>query len=154
MNNIQNGVNLIGRAGQDPIVRTFENGVKLARFALATNEIVTEVNGNKKQTQWHTIVAWGKKAELIERFVKKGQMMAVEGKLINRVYELNEGGRAKTSEVQVSEVLLINPKRQIVNKKLAVLKPSPAEIKAIKKAQVKQLSDLNASERDKNKKAS
>lgn len=154
MNNIQNGVNLIGRAGQDPIVRTFENGVKLARFALATNEIVTEVNGKKKQTQWHTIVAWGKKAELIERFVKKGQMMAVEGKLINRVYELNEGGRAKTSEVQVSEVLLINPKRQIVNKKLAVLKPSPAEIKAIKKAQVKQLSDLNASERDKNKKAS
>lgn len=154
MNNLQNGVNLIGRAGQDPIVRTFENGVKLARFALATNEIVTEVNGKKKQTQWHTIVAWGKKAELIERFVKKGQMMAIEGKLVNRVYRLNEGGKAKSTEVQANEVLLINPKRQIVNKKLAVLQPTPEEIKAIKKAQVKQLSETNTTERKQTKKAS
>ncbi len=154
MNNLQNGVNLIGRAGQDPIVRTFENGVKLARFALATNEIVTEVNGKKKQTQWHTIVAWGKKAELIERFVKKGQMMAIEGKLVNRVYQLNEGGKAKSTEVQANEVLLINPKRQIVNKKLAVLQPTPEEIKAIKKAQVKQLSETNTTERKQTKKAS
>lgn len=154
MNNLQNGVNLIGRAGQDPIIRTFENGVKLARFALATNEIITEVNGKKKQTQWHTIVAWGKKAELIEKFVTKGQMMAIEGKLINRVYQLNEGGKAKSTEVQANEVLLINPKRQLVNKKLAIVQPTPDEIKAIKKAQVRELSLSNKKERKQSKKAS
>ena len=92
MNKLQNAVNLIGRAGNTPIVRTFENGVKLAKFSLATNETIIEVNGKKQQTQWHNVVAWGKKAELIEKFVKKGPLMAVDGKLINSVFTRKHGG--------------------------------------------------------------
>ena len=84
MNKIQNAVNLIGRAGIAPVVRTFENGMKLAKFSLATHETISEVNGKKQLTQWHNVIAWGKKAELIEKFVKKGQMLAVDGKLVNR----------------------------------------------------------------------
>lgn len=112
MNKLQNTVNLIGRSGIDPIIRTFENGVKLAKFSLATNETITEVNGKKVQTQWHNVVAWGKKAELIEKYVKKGQLMAVDGKLINRVYLDASGNNRKLTEIQVNEVLLITPKNK------------------------------------------
>ncbi|MFT5819112.1 MAG: single-strand DNA-binding protein [Crocinitomix sp.] len=111
MNNLQNAVNLIGRTGINPTVRTFENGVKLAKFSLATNETIKEVNGKKKLTQWHNIVAWGKKAELIEKFVKKGQLLAVDGKLVNRVYQDNGGANRRVTEIQVNEILLINPKK-------------------------------------------
>ena len=62
MNDLKNAVNLIGRTGINPIIRTFENGVKLAKFSLATNETVTEVDGKAVRTQWHQIVAWGNKA--------------------------------------------------------------------------------------------
>lgn len=56
MNKLQNTVNLIGRIGITPRIRTFENGMKLAKFPLATNETVSEVNGKKKLTQWHHCV--------------------------------------------------------------------------------------------------
>lgn len=111
MNKLQNAVNLIGRTGINPTVRTFENGVKLAKFSLATNETVREVNGKKTLTQWHRIIAWGRKAELIEKYVKKGQLIAVDGKLVNRVYTDNSGGNHRLTEIQVNEILLINPRK-------------------------------------------
>lgn len=111
MNKLQNAVNLIGRTGISPTVRTFENGMKLAKFSLATNETVREINGKKTLTQWHNIVAWGKKAELIEKFVKKGQMIAVDGKLVNRSYQDNTGSNRRVTEIQVNEILLINPRK-------------------------------------------
>ncbi len=112
MNKLKNAVNVIGRTGIDPIIRTFENGVKLAKFSLATSETVIEIDGKSNKTQWHHIVAWGKKAELIERFVKRGQMIAVDGRLINRVYTDNSGKNKKVTEIQVNEILLINPSKQ------------------------------------------
>ncbi len=108
MNTLQNAVSLIGRIGVTPNVRTFENGVKLVKFSLATNETVSEVNGKKKITQWHSIVAWGKKAELIEKYVKKGQLLAIDGKLVNRVYQDNAGASRRITEVQVKEIMIIN----------------------------------------------
>ena len=143
MNKLQNTVNLIGRAGINPVVRTFENGVKLAKFSLATNETITEVNGKRQETQWHNVVAWGKKAELIEKFVKKGQLMAVDGKLINRVFKGNDGSSKKLTEIQVNEILLINPKKKLEEQ----TKLTPAQIKEIKKNQVKQLDAANKAER-------
>lgn len=149
MNKLQNTINLIGRAGITPVIRTFENGVKLAKFSLATNEIVTEVNGKKNETQWHNIVAWGKKAELIEKFVKKGQLMAVDGKLVNRSFIANDGSRRKMTEIQVNEILLIN-----TNKKGDTPTPSPAQIKEMKKGQIKQLNAKNSELNKQQKKAS
>ena len=108
MNTIQNTVNLIGRAGINPVIRTFTNGVKLAKFSIATNETIYDPNGKSIQTQWHNLVAWGKKAELIEQYVKKGQLLAVEGKLINKVMTDLNGKKSKLTQVQVEEVLLIN----------------------------------------------
>lgn len=112
MNKIQNAVNLIGRAGIAPVIRTFENSMKLAKFSLATNETISEVNGKKQLTQWHNIVAWGKKAELIERFVKKGQLVPVDGKLVNRSWTDASGNTKRITEVQVNEILLINPQKK------------------------------------------
>ena len=112
MNKLQNGVSLIGRSGINPIIRTFENGIKLAKFSLATNETVMDAEGKSVKTQWHQIVAWGKKAELIEKFVKKGQLMAVDGKIIYRNFTDNNGKNKKITEVQVTNIMLINKQKE------------------------------------------
>lgn len=112
MNRLQNTVNLIGRTGVQPIIRTFENGMKLAKFSLATNETIRELNGKKTTTQWHQIVAWGKTAELIERSVNKGQMLAVDGKLVNRVYRDKDGSNRRRTEIQIHGVIMINDTKQ------------------------------------------
>lgn len=108
MNTINNSVNIIGRIGINPVIRTFTNGVKLAKFSIATNETIYDPNGKTIKTQWHNIVAWGKKAELIEKYVKKGQLLAVEGKLINKVLTDLNGKKSKLTQIQVDEILLIN----------------------------------------------
>jgi len=112
MNSLQNTVNLIGRTGIDPVIRVFTNGVKLAKFSLATNETIYDPNGKSIKTQWHNIVAWGKKADLIEKYVKKGQMIAVEGKLINKVLQDLNGKKTKITQIQVEEILLINQQQK------------------------------------------
>jgi single-strand DNA-binding protein len=112
MNSLQNTVNLIGRTGINPVIREFTNGVKLAKFSLATNETIYDPNGKSIKTQWHNIVAWGKKAELIEKYVKKGQMIAVEGKLINKVLQDLNGKKTKITQIQVEEILLINQQQK------------------------------------------
>jgi len=112
MNSLQNTVNIIGRIGYQPEIRIFTNGVKLAKFSVATNESITCPNGKSIKTQWHNIVAWGKKADLIEKYVRKGQMLAIEGKLINKLMTDLNGKKTKLTQIQVEEVLLINQKRQ------------------------------------------
>ncbi len=112
MNSLQNTVNLIGRTGINPVIRVFTNGVKLAKFSLATNETIYDPNGKSVKTQWHNIVAWGKKADLIEKYVKKGQLIAVEGKLINKVLQDLNGKKTKITQIQVEEVLLINQQQK------------------------------------------
>ena len=112
MNSIQNTVNLIGRIGINPAIRTFTNGVKLAKFSLATNESIICANGRSIKTQWHNIVAWGTKADLIEKYVRKGQMLAIEGTLINKVMTDLNGKKSKLTQIQVEEILLINQQRQ------------------------------------------
>jgi single-strand DNA-binding protein len=112
MNSLQNTVNLIGRTGINPVIRVFTNGVKLAKFSLATNETIYDPNGKSIKTQWHNVVAWGKKADLIEKYVKKGQMIAVEGKLINKVLQDLNGKKTKITQIQVDEILLINQQQK------------------------------------------
>jgi single-strand DNA-binding protein len=132
--NLKNTINIIGRSGIDPVIRTFENGLKLAKFSLATSEMITEVNGKKVQTQWHNIVAWGKKAELVEKFIKKGQLMAVDGKLINRNFFDVNGDKKQMTEIQVIEILLINPDYKKKDAVVKALSPETVSSQTIKKA--------------------
>lgn len=110
MNAIRNSVQLIGRLGNDPQIKSFDSGKKMATFSLATNDVYYNNQGEKvEDTQWHNIVAWGKKSEVIENYLKKGQEVAIQGKLINRSYE-KEGEKKYVTEVVVSEILMMDKK--------------------------------------------
>lgn len=109
MNALRNKVQLIGRLGQEPEIVNLESGKKLAKFSLATNENYTNSKGEKvENTEWHNIVAWGKTAEIIEKYVNKGQEIAIEGKLTSRAYEDKEGIKRYITEVVCSEMLMLS----------------------------------------------
>ncbi len=109
MSSIQNHVQLIGNLGDDPTVTTLESGKKVVRLSLATNENYKDKEDEKQtETNWHTIVAWGKTAEIIEKYVSKGKKIAVVGKLKTRSYTDKDGNQKYTTEVVASEILLLN----------------------------------------------
>ena len=111
MNALKNKVQLIGNLGNSPEVRTFDGGRKMARFSMATNESYRNAQGERvTDTQWHNLIAWGKLADIAERFLIKGKEVAVEGKLINRSYNDKEGNKRYVTEIQVNELLLLGTK--------------------------------------------
>ena len=108
---LKNKVQLIGNLGNAPEVKTTENGKKLARFSVATNESYRNASGEKvTETTWHNLVAGGKVAEIAEKYLVKGSEVALEGKLINRSYTDKEGNKKYITEVQVNELLLLGAK--------------------------------------------
>jgi single-strand DNA-binding protein len=108
MNTLRNKVQLIGHVGQEPEIKNLEGGKKLATITLATNENYTNSNGEKvEQTEWHRITAWGKTAEIVEKYVTKGKEIAIEGKLTHRSYEDKNGDKKYITEVVVNELLLL-----------------------------------------------
>ena len=99
---------MIGNVGQDPAITDFENGKRMARVNLATNEHYKNKQGERvTNTEWHTLIAWGKLADIIEGFVTKGKEIAIEGKLTSRSYEDKEGNKRYVTEVVLSEILLL-----------------------------------------------
>jgi len=79
MNTLRNKVQLIGNLGNDPEIITLESGKKLAKFSIATNESYKNSLGEKiTDTQWHNVVAWNKTAEIIEKYVTKGNEIVIE----------------------------------------------------------------------------
>jgi single-strand DNA-binding protein len=108
---LKNKVQLIGNLGANPDIKTLEGGKKLARFNVATSETYRNAKGEKiTETQWHTLVAWGKVAEIAEKYLHKGSEVAIEGKLINRSYNDKDGNKKYITEVQVNEVLMLGEK--------------------------------------------
>lgn len=110
MTSLRNSVQLIGRLGNDPQIRSFESGKQMATFSLATNETYYNNKGEKvDDTQWHNVVAWGKKAQIVDDYLKKGSEIALEGKLVNRSYE-KEGEKKYITEIVMNELLMIDKK--------------------------------------------
>jgi len=108
MNALRNKVQLIGNLGGNPEVKTFDKGKKLAKMSIATNESYRNSQGELvKETQWHNLIAWGKTAEIIEKHLKKGSEVAVEGKLINRNYTDKDGIKRYITEIEVNELLML-----------------------------------------------
>ena len=108
---LKNKVQLIGNLGNAPEVKTLESGKKMARFNVATNEVYRNAKGEKvTETQWHNLVAWGKVAEIVEKYLTKGKEVAIEGKLINRSYNDKEGNKKYITEIQVNELLMLGSK--------------------------------------------
>lgn len=108
MNALRNKVQLIGNLGNDPEIIVLDSGKKLAKFSVATNETYKNQEGERvTDTQWHTIVAWGKTAEIIENYVTKGKEVAIEGKLSHRSFEDKDGNKRYTTEVVCTELLML-----------------------------------------------
>ena len=85
MNALRNRVQLIGHLGNDPQVKSFDNGNKVVKLTVATNSTYNNKAGERVQdTQWHNVVMWGKTAEIAEKYLQKGQEVAIEGKLTTR----------------------------------------------------------------------
>tara|TARA_B110000305_G_C19318124_1_gene577531 strand:- start:722 stop:1057 length:336 start_codon:yes stop_codon:yes gene_type:complete len=108
---IRNKVQLIGNLGDDPKITKLENGNSLAKFSIATNESYLNKTGDRvENTQWHNIIAWGKTAEIVEKILKKGNEVVIEGKLVNRSYEDDNGVKKYITEIQANELLKISAK--------------------------------------------
>jgi len=109
MNTLRNKVQLIGHLGSDPEIINLESGKTLAKFNMATNENYTNSKGEKvTETQWHHVVAWGKTAQIIEKYVSKGKEIAIEGKLTSRSYNDKEGNKRYITEIVCNELLMIS----------------------------------------------
>ena len=111
MKSLRNSVQLIGRLGKDPEVKTF-GGSKKASFSIATTDTYKNQKGEKvEDTQWHNIVIWGKLAEVAGKFLKKGSEVVVEGKLIHRAYDTDKGEKRYLTEINVNDLLMLGRKK-------------------------------------------
>ncbi len=111
MNTLRNKVQLIGHLGNNPEIISLENGKKIAKFSLATNDSYKNAQGEKvTNTEWHNLVAWNKTAEIIENYLEKGKEIAIEGKLTTRSYDDKDGNKKYITEVVVNELLMLGGK--------------------------------------------
>lgn len=109
MKSLRNSVQLIGRLGKDPEVKTFNNSKK-ASFTIATTDVYKNQKGEKvEDTQWHNIVVWGKLAGIAEKYLKKGQEVVIEGKLVHRAYD-SKGEKRYITEVNVNDLVMVGGK--------------------------------------------
>ena len=105
-----NKVQLIGRLGADPELKYSPAGKAQATISLATNEAWKDADGNKKEaTDWHRVVAWGKLAEIMGQYLKKGSLVYVEGKIKTRSYE-QDGTKKYITEVNVHGMEMLGGK--------------------------------------------
>lgn len=102
-----NHVNLIGKMCSTPKIIELENGRRIAKFSMSTDEMVLTAEGtSKRRTQWHRMTAWGKWVRVLEELGTCGMELAVEGKLITRFYS-NNGQRKCVSEVEVNDLVIL-----------------------------------------------
>jgi single-strand DNA-binding protein len=114
MNALKNKVQLIGNLGNPPEVKNSETGKKLVKFSLATNETYRNAKGEKiTETQWHNLTAWGKVADIAEKYLTKGSEVAIEGKLVNHNYIDKDGIKRYWTEVYVNELLMLGTKASV-----------------------------------------
>lgn len=107
-----NAVTLIGNVGKAPEILSFENGKKIAKFSIATSETFKKQDGTKEETTtWHNIVVFGKPAELIEKYVNKGDKLAIQGKISNRKYETKEGETKYAFEIIANSFEFVSSKK-------------------------------------------
>lgn len=103
-----NRVTLIGRLGKDPEVRRLDNGTVVAKFTLATSESYKDKDGNKHETtEWHTLTAWRSLAEIAEKYLKKGMLIYVEGKLTYREYTDKDNVKKFYTEIVCSDFRML-----------------------------------------------
>lgn len=105
-----NKVILIGNVGKDPEIKSFENGGKKASFSLATTERYRDKSGNDQTiTEWHNIAVWGPQADVVEKYVRKGNPLYIEGRIKYRDYEDN-GVKKRFTEIIIDNFSMLGAK--------------------------------------------
>lgn len=113
MSRSMNKAILIGNVGGDPEIRTVGTGGRVATFSLATGRQWTDQSGNKQEkTEWHRCVVWNSArgsglADVVEKYVKKGEKIYVEGEIEYRQWQDKEGQTRYTTEIKVKELMLL-----------------------------------------------
>ncbi len=106
-----NKVYLIGRMTADPILKVTPGNQQVTSFSIATNRVWKDKDGQKQDsTEFHNIVAWGKQAEVISKFMTKGSLLMVEGRLQTRSWDDKQGQKRKTTEI-VAETVQFGPRQ-------------------------------------------
>lgn len=104
-----NKVILIGNVGADPEVRYLDGGVAVANLRLATTESYKNKNGEKvEQTEWHSIVLWRGLAEIVEKYVKKGMRLYIEGRIRTRSWDDQNGAKRYTTEIYADNMQMLS----------------------------------------------
>lgn len=107
-----NKVILIGNVGADPDVKYLEGGVAVARFSLATSEVYNNKNGERvTQTEWHNIVLWRNLAQIAEKYVRKGMMLYIEGRIRTRSWDDQNGVKRYTTEIYGDNFQMLSRKQ-------------------------------------------
>ena len=107
-----NKVMLIARLGKDPEVRYTQNGTPVASFSVATSEKWKDNSGYpQEKTEWHNIVIWSKLAEVAKRFLSKGSLVYLEGRLTTRKWQDQSGANRYTTEVVCNKMVMLGGKR-------------------------------------------
>lgn len=102
---------IIGRVGQDPEIKRTESGVAVANLSLATDSSYKKKDGEKvSKTEWHRIVAWDKLAEIIEKYVEKGKLLYIDGRIETRKWEDKDGNTRYTTEIRAFEMKMLGSK--------------------------------------------
>jgi single-strand DNA-binding protein len=141
-----NKVMLIGNLGKDPEIRYTQDGSPVATFSLATSESWTDKSGNRQEhTEWHTVVAWTRLADLCKRYLAKGRQVYIEGRLRTREWNDKDGNKRRTTEVIASQMVLLGARPQ--NAENASSYPAPVQ-KASPEAVDQGFSDISITDED------
>ncbi|MCS6928896.1 MAG: single-stranded DNA-binding protein [Saprospiraceae bacterium] len=123
-----NKVTLIGNLGADPEVRRLEGGVTVARFSLATHENYQDKEGNwQTLTEWHNVVAWRGLAERIERSLRKGMLVYVEGKISYRKYTGQDGLERYVTDIVANNIRILE-RRESADSRFPSLESAPPSV--------------------------
>jgi len=107
-----NKVTLVGRLGKDPEIKVSQGGMQVCKFSLATGESYTDKNGQKQEsTEWHNICCFDKLADIAEKYLKKGNLIYLEGKLKTNTYE-KDGEKKYFTEIIMNQLVMLGDKNQ------------------------------------------
>jgi single-strand DNA-binding protein len=127
-----NKVQLIGNLGQDPELKFTQGGQSVLNIRMATTERYANKEGERQEkTEWHSVVLWGKRAEALSKFLKKGRTIYVEGRIQTRSYE-KDGVKRYATDINAQQILLLggNGKREEeddAGTEPAARRPAPAK---------------------------
>lgn len=122
-----NKVTLIGNVGKDPEIQILEGNLVVAKFPLATTENHKDKNGNAvSHTEWHTVVLWRGLAELAQKFLHKGSMIYVEGRIRYRNWEDKDKIKRSSTEIVADNFVMLDKRKETEGR--TELPDSPAEV--------------------------